>query len=294
MANQKQNQNKNGNRPAPRNTTTPPTGGQSTATQTPPRPTTSAAGPRKLTPKQEAARRRAAARRRNQMIVIGLIAVVAIAAVAIILFAVNQPLKFDSLPDKQTADNAIALDSGLTATDERFTKGASTAKVTVTEYGDFQCPACESFFQTTEKQLINDYVKTGKVKFNFYIFAFLDQGRPAQESHVAAEAAFCAADQKRFWDFHDGLYSNQLPENSGKLTPDRMKQLASQLGLNKDQFNQCLDNHKYRNQVAQDYQTASAKGVNATPTLAINGQIITFNSYDDIKAAIESALAAAK
>ena len=256
--------------------------------------------PRKLTPRQEALRRRQAIRQRNRLIVIGLISLVAVAAVGLIIFAINQPTKFDNVADKAVLDNAIPLDAGLNPVDERFTKGANGANVTVTEYGDYQCPACRTFFEGEEKQLVNDYVKTGKVKMVFAVYPFLDSNLPAQESHVAAEASYCAADQKRFWDFHDALYSNQLSENTGKLTPDRMKQLAAASNLDKDAFNRCMDAHRYKSEVAQARTEVAQKGVNSTPSFAVNGQLVvsaTPNnrpSYDEIKAAIEKALAANK
>ncbi len=301
MANQNQNQNRNrssnGVRPAQKSGTTPvPTmpkpEAKPAAKPDMPNSGNSNKDGRKLTPKQEAMRRRQAIRRRNRAIVIGLVGLVTLVAAGLIIYSVTQPLKFDSLPAQKTADNAIPLDAGLTAVDDRFTKGATDAKVVVTEYGDFQCPACRSFFESTEKNLFNDYVKTGKVKFVFSNYAFLDQGRAAQESHVAAEAAYCASDQKRFWDFHDALYLNQLPENTGKLTTDRMKQLASQLGLNTDTFNKCVDDRKYKSAVLQDYTQGTQKGVSATPTIMVNGEATKTNGYEDIKAAIEKALAA--
>ncbi|MEI6045084.1 MAG: thioredoxin domain-containing protein [Chloroflexota bacterium] len=253
----------------------------------------------RLTSKQEAMLRRQAARRRNQTIVLGGITLVAVAAIALIVFAINQPYKFDSLPNPtaQIVDNTYPLNAGLIPVDETLTKGATIAKVVVTEYADFQCPACRIFFETTEKDLANDYVKTGKVKVVFASYAFLDTGSAAgrtfQESHLAAEAAYCASDQKRFWDFHDALYTNQpAGENTGKLTINLMKQLAGQLGLNKETFNKCMDDRKYKNTVVEDAQKAVQKGVKGTPTIAINGELLSGITYSEIRTAIEKALTA--
>jgi protein-disulfide isomerase len=253
---------------------------------------------RKLTPRQEAARKRLAARRRNRIIVFSMIGVVAVVVIGLVLIILNQPVKFDTLPAAHTVDKDIVALSTGTPTTDRFTMGNSAAKVTLTEYGDYQCPACRQFKEGGDQdQLINEYVKTGKIKFTFANYPFLDASSTFQESHLAAEAAYCAADQNRFWDFHDALYDNQLPENSGKLTTDRLKQLASQLGLNTDTFNKCLDTHKYKTEVANSAQAATTLGVNSTPSFAVNGQLIqsanpnSRPSYDEIKAALDKALA---
>jgi len=75
--------------------------------------------------------------------------------------------------------------------------------VTIVEFADFRCPFCEQFFTNTESQLIKDYVDTGKVQF------YLDNMHSSFASTVAADAAECANDQGKFWDFHDYLYKNQ-------------------------------------------------------------------------------------
>lgn len=329
MANQKSNQNKNkkagNNRPNSQNqkpqnsnrsasaasaskpTATAPIAPRPNPTVLP-KPTATATRPvasggdKKLTPKQQAALKRQATRRRNQYIAIGLIALVTIGAIGLIIAVLNQPTKFE-LSNTVLADNAAARIPDKTSVDERFTMGASDAPITVTEYGDFQCPACRQFEETNGGNFKNDYVKTGKVKFVFQTWAFLDQNSAYKESHVAAEAAYCAADQKRFWDFHNALYTNQLPENTGKLTADRMKQMAAQLQLNPGDFNKCLDSGKYRQTVNDDATKVIQKGVTATPSFAIDGQLVTaggkaspgtINSYDDLKAAVDKALAAKK
>lgn len=91
--------------------------------------------------------------------------------------------------------------------------GNPNAKVTYIEFADFQCPFCKQFFTQTEQQIINDYVKTGKVKFVFRNFAFL-----GADSNTSAEGAYCANDQGKFWDYHNFLYSHQAAEGSGQFS----------------------------------------------------------------------------
>src|SRR3990167_3005650 len=91
---------------------------------------------------------------------------------------------------------------------EDFVLGDQNAPVTIIEYGDYQCPFCGKFFKETEPTLRENYIKTGKVKFVYRDFAFL-----GQESLWAANAAQCAGEQGKFWEYHDYLYGNQNGEN---------------------------------------------------------------------------------
>lgn len=176
--------------------------------------------------------------------------------------------------------------------------GNPNAKVTIVEWADFQCPFCERFFTDDEQQLKKDYVDTGKVKYAFRDFAFLGQPTtdPAgDESTNAANAARCANEQGKFWEFHDYLYNHQGQEDGGTFSKDNLKKFAADLGLNTDQFNQCVDSDKYVNDVKADMSAGKTAGVSGTPTVYINGQqFVGAQPYATIKAAIDSALASAK
>ncbi len=144
--------------------------------------------------------------------------------------------------------------------------GDPHAPVHIIEYGDFQCPYCLKFWSDTEPQLITEYVNTGKVYFEYRSFAFL-----GPESVWAAEGAYCAGDQDKFWEYHDTLYSNWTGENVGDFTQDRLIQYAQTLDLDMDTFEACLSNETHKGKVEQDHTQAAADGVTATPTFIING-----------------------
>lgn len=164
--------------------------------------------------------------------------------------------------------------------------GDKNAKVTVVEFADYQCPYCEKWFTDSEQNLINDYVKTGKVKFAFRDYAFL-----GQESNWAAEAARCANDQGKFWDYHDYLYKHQGSENSGTFTKDNLKKFAADLGLDTTQFNACLDADKYAKAAADDLAAGQKAGVSGTPTIYVNGlQLVGAQPYDTLKQTIDQEL----
>lgn len=165
-------------------------------------------------------------------------------------------------------------------------EGAPDAPVVVVEYADFQCPYCRQFAIGPEQQLKADYVETGQVRFVFRHMAFI-----GDESRWAAEASECANEQGRFWDYHDKLFAAQTGENVGDFSPDNLKRFAADLQLDTQQFNQCLDSHKYQNKVQQEVAEAQQLKVNSTPTLFVNGQLIKRGSdYQVLQTAIEAAL----
>ena len=179
--------------------------------------------------------------------------------------------------------------------------GDQKASVTFIEYADYQCPFCTSFFKETEPLLIKDYVDKGNVKMVYKDFAFLDQFAGGKnESHLAAEAAACAADQGKFWDYHDLIFKTEIAdqqanpgksENNGNLNVEKLESLAQELGLNKNQFNSCLESNKYKDKIQKEVVEAQALGVKATPTFFINGQ--KFEGalpYPQFKATIDNLL----
>jgi protein-disulfide isomerase len=109
--------------------------------------------------------------------------------------------------------------------------GPVAAPVVVSEWGDFQCPFCRAFDQDTQPALIGWYVDSGQVRFEWH-----DLAKIGPESVLAARAARAAARQGAFWPFHDTLYREQSPENSGALTQESLTAMARGLGLDTGRF----------------------------------------------------------
>jgi protein-disulfide isomerase len=147
--------------------------------------------------------------------------------------------------------------------------GNKDAKVTVVEYADYQCPFCEKWYTNVMSELKSKYINSGKIKFVFQDFAFL-----GADSNTAAEATHCAADQNKFWQYHDYLFTHQGQEGSGWATADHQKEFAKAVGLNTSQFNQCLDSGKYKQQVLDETAAGKTYGVSGTPTVFVNGKIL--------------------
>lgn len=162
--------------------------------------------------------------------------------------------------------------------------GSEDAPVTIIEFSDFQCPFCSRFFSQTYPQIKQEY--EGKVRFVYRDFPLTSIHENAQK---AAEAAECADEQGKFWEYHDMLFSN-----SQALDDASLKSYASQLGLDSNAFNQCLDSGKYTEEVQKDYQEGISYGVTGTPAFFINGvSIIGAQPYANFKAVIDAALQAA-
>ncbi len=165
--------------------------------------------------------------------------------------------------------------------------GKENAKVTVVAFEDFRCPFCERFFTQTEPQLIKDYVDTGKVKLYYRHYQFLGAA-----SVVAGNAAECANEQNKFWEFHDYLYKNQPSESDTSMyTTDKLTEIAGSLGLNAVQFKSCLSSNKYQKNVDQDLADGQKSGVTGTPTVFINGlPIVGAQPYSAFKIIIDQEL----
>ena len=147
------------------------------------------------------------------------------------------------------------------------TIASPNAKVTIVEFSDFQCPFCSRFHSAVEPQLMKDYVQTGKVTFVYKHSAFL-----GQESVWSAQAAECAADQGKFWDYHDLLFTRQSGENQGAFNKDKLIGFAKELNLDMTKFEPCLTNDETLARVQADTQEGQKAGVRGTPTFFINGQ----------------------
>ncbi len=144
--------------------------------------------------------------------------------------------------------------------------GDASAPVTMEVYADFQCPICGQFDRTTLKDIEDKYVKTGKVKIVFNHFAFI-----GAESTRAAEASECANAQGKFWEYSDTVFNNQAGENQGAFSDANLAKFAQQVGLDMTQYNTCMQQDTYLGKVQTSTQNGTARGVNSTPTVFING-----------------------
>ncbi len=165
--------------------------------------------------------------------------------------------------------------------------GDPNAPVKIVEFADFQCPFCLRYWTETEPQIIQNYIATGKVYYEYRSVG----GFVGPESADAANAAYCASDQNKFWEYHDMLFANWTGENAGDFTPDKLRQYAAAINLNLDQFNTCLNSGAHNDQVSQDVNDAKAAGVTGTPAFIVNGKLIEgAQPYSTFQQTIDAAL----
>ncbi len=230
--------------------------------------------------------RRRSEQRSRLAVIIGVV-LVALAAAAFLILPNFTPVgeikTIDPRPRPQANGNAA---------------GDPDAPVKMEEFSDFQCPFCDRFSQDTEGQIMDAYVATGKVYFLYRSFG----SWIGPESGDAAEAAYCAGDQGKFWEMHDIIFANQTGENVGNYTPKRLLAFAETLGLNMGDFRSCFNGGTYKDRVQQDLTDGQAAKIQATPsfvlTYTVNGQpkseiIEGAVPFSDFQAKLDAALAEA-
>lgn len=171
--------------------------------------------------------------------------------------------------------------------------GDPNAPVKIEVFEDFQCIACQNYSQQIEPQVVENYVATGKVYYTFRHFPFLDDNALRKESDQAANASMCAAEQGKFWDYHDMLFANWNGENQGAFLDKRLVSFAEAIGLDMAAFNACFDQNRYKDEIESDLALGRSLGVIGTPSVFVNGTLLTpgyIPSYSDIAQAVEAAL----
>lgn len=146
--------------------------------------------------------------------------------------------------------------------------GREDAPLTIIEFSDFQCPFCRTFWSRTLDQLTTNYIDTGRIKFVYRDFPISSIHPGAQP---AAEATECADDQGKYWEMHDKIFERQNEQGRGTVQFDvaDLKAWAAEIGLNMEEFNDCLDSGKYAQEVQKDLLDGQRAGVRGTPTFFI-------------------------
>ena len=158
--------------------------------------------------------------------------------------------------------------------------GPKNASVTIVEFSDFQCPFCARASETL-KRVREHFGDKIRIVFRHYPLPI------HKDAPKAAEAAICANEQGKFWEMHDHLFAS-----APKLEIADLQRYAVEIGLNKEQFNQCLSSGKYAKTWALDKTDGTSYGMTGTPSFFINGRIIGGGApaYDDFVQLIEEEL----
>jgi protein-disulfide isomerase len=220
-------------------------------------------------------------------LVIGGVGVIALAAVVLLQGGAATADTTNLVQPKDIAPAALA---------DGRTLGKPDAPVTLEVWSDFQCPVCGQFATLVEPQLITTYVAPGTLRIVHHDAAF--QGAKASSSYdesvEAAAGARCAAAQNLYWPFQDWLFANQSGENKGAFADARLRALATAAGLDVTAWDACRATGQEQAAVKAETKQAQAAGINATPTMTINGQtIVGLKSVTELGQMIEAAAASA-
>jgi len=227
----------------------------------------------------------AEAERKKRLIQFGAVAFFAALVVVAVLIVVSQSGS-DSGGDT-AIEGAERVDAGLSGVpQDGTTLGDPKAAVTITEYGDLQCPVCAAFSEQVLPDLISEEVKPGNAQLEFKNFNII-----GPESDDAAKASLAAAEQGRYWQFIEVFYANQGAENSGYVTDDFLEAVATAAGVaDIDQFNSDREDPALDKELAAVQSEASSLGLNSTPSLVVDGpngtKTLVSPTLDDLQQAI--------
>jgi protein-disulfide isomerase len=158
--------------------------------------------------------------------------------------------------------------------------GSSTADITMIEFADYQCQSCAKFHRETIENILRNFVNTGQVRYLFKDFVINNEMPAATAapsptnidklSTLAAEASYCAAEQGKYWQYHNELYQNAGNQNTEWIMKDNLKQFANNAGIgNIMQFSDCLESHRYSKTVNENYNLAKSIGLQSIPTFIL-------------------------
>jgi len=164
----------------------------------------------------------------------------------------------------------ISDDKGVLLNRENLIKNGSpmignpSSPISILEWGDYQCTFCYRFHTSSFNVILDEYINSGRANFVFKDFPL-----NGPDSVFAAEAAYCAEDQGKYWQYHDELYTNWGGERTGWITVDSLNKFATTVDLEIDEFNSCINEHKYRQRVLELEKFGKEIGIDATPSFFI-------------------------
>lgn len=184
----------------------------------------------------------------------------------------------------RTAPNYVEKPVGIVS-EADWVKGNLAAAVTLIEYGDFQCPACASYFPLV-KQLSEDFSDNLRIVYRHFPLRSIHP-----KAQISGQASEAAGLQGKFWEMHDLLYERQTNWVNDKNYEDLFVQYAGELELDIDKFKEDFKSDAVEDKVNGDYLSAKGAGLTGTPTFFLNGERITNpRNYDNFKTLINEAL----
>ncbi|GGY81163.1 DsbA family protein [Marinobacter zhanjiangensis] len=215
------------------------------------------------------------------VVYVGLV-IVAVAVVAA-LYYLTQPPTPESASLPEVSEDTPAFPAEL----DRFgiSVGPEDAEVVVREFADYQCPACASFAEASQK-LKAEYVDPGKVRFVFFDLPL----RQHQHAVKAAMAARCAGDQDQYWAMHDRLFAEQTSWETSDNPGDRFSGYADEMGLNTRRFDRCMESELHLEAIEKSQEVAIQLQVASTPTVMVDNIPLNRPGWGQLSAVVEREL----
>lgn len=186
----------------------------------------------------------------------------------------------------QASQGPQTVDPDAFAMQNAHVLGNQDAPISIVEFADFQCPFCGRYHTAVAPTIFQEYIQTGKAKLIYKHVAFL-----GPESVYAAVASECAANQDKFWEFHDYLFEHQQGENEGAFNKDKLLAFGQALNLDAAQFEKCVTNDETVARVQADTEEAQKFGVSSTPTFFVNGKpLVGLKSVDEFRQVLDAAV----
>jgi protein-disulfide isomerase len=207
-----------------------------------------------------------------------ILVVIAVVGVAVIGYVVSRPTKVMTLDPSLPSLAAAGI-----------VKGSPDAPVELIEFADFECPGCAYFATLTEPDVMNRLVATGQVRFRFMDFPLPDIHRNAVAAH---NAAHCANEQGKFWEYHDLVFQTQDRWNGQATLKPRgpLKEIAQAAGLDVGKWEECYDSERMLPQILGNRREGERRRVGGTPTFIIGDQMFSNPgvSFDELKGMIDA------
>ena len=167
--------------------------------------------------------------------------------------------------------------------------GSPDAPVAITEYADYQCPACQSFDMVQFPDIVRQMIETGQVRWRYRDFPL----NMHPFAWLAAHSAACADDQGKYWPQHAAIYQGQGNWSRETEPSGTFRDYAERVGLDVKAYDVCMQSAKFAGRIKASYEEGAAAGVGGTPTFFVNGRLFNGNSSSDALKRIVDSLAPA-
>lgn len=190
-----------------------------------------------------------------------LLAAVAVVGIGVLGYLLARPSQV-SIPAN------VTVQASDTAGFRGYIKGSETAPVEITEFGDYQCPFCQTFATLQMPTIEQRLIRTGKLRWRYRDFPLQQH----QFARLAAHSAACADEQGKFWEQHQRIFEGQAEWVAGEAD-ERFRDYARASGLDLARYDQCMKSGKYAGRIQASFDEGTRLGVSSTPTLMVGNRL---------------------